>query len=540
MTREDRWLMPNAQKLQRYRELQRYVGWSDKDARRVRAVRSLLSRHFGELVEDFYAYAQSSPDAARVLQGGRPQLERLRVMLHQWLEELVSGPYDEAYVVRRWNVGLKHAEIGLDQVFTNAAMSRLRTGMLNALWDEWSRTGGDLEEQRATVLALSRLLDLDLAIIEDAYEGERLKRQRLAERTRMEAALHQEKQFSDRLIERAQAIVLVLSPSGEVIRFNPYVEQLTGISLEQAIGKDWFAIFVPPEERARGRELLLATTSSPRSGDTINHIVARDGRRRSVSWSSASLQSVHGETVAVLAVGYDVTELEEAQRRALQAERLAAIGQMITGLAHESRNALQRIQACAEMLEMEVEDNEEAIDLVRRIQSAQDHMHRLYDEVRGYAGPINLARESLALPDVWREAWDLLSPQRKGRDVRLVERIQCPARIVRGDRFRLVQVFRNLMENALAACSDPVVITVACRPSELEGARAVEVAVRDNGPGLDAEQRERIFQPFYTTKTKGTGLGMSIAQRIIEAHRGQMTVGDPEPPGTEILILLPQ
>ena len=107
------------------------------------------------------------------------------------------------------------------------------------------------------------------------------------------------------------------------------------------------------------------------------------------------------------------------------------------------------------------------------------------------------------------------------------------------DVFRLEQVFRNILENALAACRDPVEVAIRCGETLLDGQPAVCVAIRDNGPGLNPEQRQRIFEPFFTTKTKGTGLGMAIAQRILEAHEGQITVGDAGP-GAEIVLLLPR
>ena len=87
----------------------------------------------------------------------------------------------------------------------------------------------------------------------------------------------------------------------------------------------------------------------------------------------------------------------------------------------------------------------------------------------------------------------------------------------------MVQLFRNMFENALAACGDPVEIGVACREGELEGHPAVEIRVCDNGPGLDVEARASVFEPFFTTKTKGTGLGMAIAKRVVEAHGGRIT-----------------
>jgi two-component system, LuxR family, sensor kinase FixL len=108
------------------------------------------------------------------------------------------------------------------------------------------------------------------------------------------------------------------------------------------------------------------------------------------------------------------------------------------------------------------------------------------------------------------------------------------------DSFRLEQVFRNILDNSLAACRDPVRITVRCTPAELAGHPALRIAVRDNGPGLNKEQAQRIFEPFYTTKTKGTGLGMAIAKRIIEAHAGRIAIGSAGHPGAEIVITLPR
>ncbi len=529
-------LMPTSLLIEHYRNLQRYVGWTDSDQQRVGRVAPLLSAHFDSLIEDFYETLQADPATARILDGSQEQIERLKNSLRGWLTELLNGPYDAAYVTRRWHVGHRHAKIGLLQMHTHAALSRLRSGMTAYLASHWPHEPRELPD---TLESLNRLLDLDLAIIGDAYEGERLELQQRVERARMAAALHQEKQFADRLIERAKAIVLVLDTSGRILRFNPYLESLTGMSLEQVRGRDWFTTFVPSAERDRSRQLLLETLRDSDSSGAINQILASSGQLRSVSWSGTALKTVEGETVAVLAVGHDITELQEAQQRALQAERLAAIGQMITGLAHESRNALQRIQACAEMLEYEVEENAEATDLVRRIQSAQDHMHRLYEEVRGYAAPIQLELEPLQLPEVWHEAWELLGPQRGQRQAGLREEIEDGMPAVRADRFRLVQLFRNLMENSLAACPDPVDVHIQCRRIPWGKHAAVEVLVSDNGPGLDPQQRERIFQPFFTTKTKGTGLGMSIAQRIVEAHQGRIAVSDAPNRGAAIQVILP-
>lgn len=114
----------------RYQDLQRYVGWTEDDAGRVRAVAGLLDPHLGPIVDDFYAEIERHPVAHKVISGGVAQIERLKGSLIRWLRELLTGPYDAAYVERRLRVGQRHVEIGLDQVYTNVALSRLRNGLI--------------------------------------------------------------------------------------------------------------------------------------------------------------------------------------------------------------------------------------------------------------------------------------------------------------------------------------------------------------------------------------------------------------------------
>jgi signal transduction histidine kinase len=277
-------------------------------------------------------------------------------------------------------------------------------------------------------------------------------------------------------------------------------------------------------------------------------IVHSDGSIVHLYGNAAPLLDEQGRPRGAVGAFLDVTERKRAQEQALQTERLAAIGQMVTGLAHESGNALARSQSCLEMLAWEVEDRPAALDLISRIQKAQDHLRQLYEEVRGYAAPLKLARADWDLSGVWRQTWENLAVARSGRDAALSEDTGGIDLVLPMDPFRLDQVFRNVFENALAACPDPVRVEVRCAETTLEGRPAVCVSVRDNGPGLPPETRRRIFDPFYTTKTKGTGLGMAIAKRITEAHGGRIAVGEgvahapqaPSGPGAEILITLPR
>jgi two-component system, NtrC family, sensor kinase len=165
--------------LGRYRELQSYVGWTEPDAERIVAAAGLLDPFLPGLIDDFYAVIEQHPAARRVITGGQVQIDRLKGTLVQWIRELLGGEYDDAYVARRWRIGWRHVEIGLDQVYTNVALSRLRTGLIQVLHASWQLDDQTLQE---TARALNKILDLDLAIIEDAYHAEYLARLQRTER----------------------------------------------------------------------------------------------------------------------------------------------------------------------------------------------------------------------------------------------------------------------------------------------------------------------------------------------------------------------
>src|SRR5262245_22689816 len=215
----------------RYQELQDYVGWADEDARRVHAVAARLDPFLPALIDDFYAEIDRHPEARRVITGGPAQVERLKVTLLGWLRELLRGPYDCDYVVRRWRVGWRHVEIGLDQVFTNAALSRLRRGLMRALDEVESKSRECVETRRS----LNTLLDLDLAIIEDAYQAEYLDRKNRP--VRLE--LRKQENILRLVLDTISDGVLVVDAAGSVLLSNPAMERLVGPVRVGAGPDDW-------------------------------------------------------------------------------------------------------------------------------------------------------------------------------------------------------------------------------------------------------------------------------------------------------------
>ena len=164
---------------QLYQELQSYVGWEDADVQRISAARDAVSPAFGGIIDDFYAEIVRHPSAARVITGGDQQIERLKKTLLAWLTDLFTGPYDEDFVVKRFRVGQRHVEIGLEAFYTQVALARMRVKLTEALGE---RQQAPEAEKLATVIALNRLLDLDMTMIEYAYQVEFNAREQRQER----------------------------------------------------------------------------------------------------------------------------------------------------------------------------------------------------------------------------------------------------------------------------------------------------------------------------------------------------------------------
>jgi PAS domain S-box-containing protein len=520
--------MPEEEFAQRYRVMQKYVGWTDGDARRVAALGPLVMPHAGALIEDFYAEIQRHPDAARVITGGAEQIKRLSGTLREWLVQLLAGRYDAAYMARRWKVGHRHVEIGLAQRYTSLALSRLRIGIARCVWNAWT---GSNEELLAALSSLNKLLDLDHALIQDAYEFEHVRRERLLERERSERMFRH-------LVESANCLIVILNRDYEVVYFNPYAEATTSWTAHEVRSEAGRVRAILGGDRQETKDRLHDVLTSGHTVSYESQFAPRSGLPHWISWTLSRLMDFDGEP-AVLAVGHDVTEQKQAAAQLVQASRLAMIGEMYARLAHESRNALQRLGVCTEMLVDQVGQQPDARPLLERSQRAQDDLQRLLDEVRSFAAPMALECTECRLPGIWREAWSLLQMVHKNRGAKLADENCDQSMAVYVDRFRMVQAFRNIFENSLAACSDPAIIQIHCRDTVIHHQPAIEILIEDNGPGFAAAALDRAFEPFFTTKSAGTGLGLSIVQRIVEAHGGAIRACAGKPRGAKLSLVLP-
>lgn len=334
--------------------------------------------------------------------------------------------------------------------------------------------------------------------------------------------------------------IITINAQGIISSLNPATLRMFGYAQDELLGRNVSMLMPQPYRDEHDQYLSRYLKTGEASIIGIGRRVT--GRRKTGEEFPIHLavsEFQENGTRFFTGIVRDLTELEQVQRQLLQSERLAAIGQMVTGLAHESRNALQRAQACLDMLSLDLEENSEQLGLTRRAMTALQDLYRLYEEVRSYASPIHLECRDCDLTAIWRKEWENLAATRADRKLYLDETLNCPSTRCEADVHRLEQVFRNVLENAIYVSPPGRRIRVVCGNTILNGQPALQVDICDDGPGLTPQIAQQIFEPFFTTKQKGTGLGMAIVHRIISAHHGTISAKSGSPGGAMIQIVLP-
>lgn len=317
------------------------------------------------------------------------------------------------------------------------------------------------------------------------------------------------------LFENALDGFIIFDQEETIVDANPAACSLLMLSRTELLGSNLRSVLGAKPAEITADERLF----SPANSRGERSFRCQNGQERQVEHQVTFHFSPGLHLISVR----DITERKRSEQRAMQTERLAAIGETMTALAHESRNALQRSFACLEMLALEVEDRPAALDLVSRAQKAQNQLRQLYEEVRQWAAPVNLDLQPTELAEIWQEAWQHVAQVHRGKQVKLHQMI-AGSTVCRVDQAKMGQVFRNIFENAVEVSPEPGTVDLECS-SDPTG--EITIVIRDQGPGLSPEQLARAFEPFFTTKTKGTGLGLAITKRIVQAHQGRISASSP-------------
>ncbi len=371
----------------------------------------------------------------------------------------------------------------------------------------------------------------------------RSNRTRFADSTRStnEQALRDSEERLRAIVSTAVDAIITICQDGIIESFNPAAERMFGYRAAEAIGRNVNLLMPSPHhEQHDGYISRYLETGEAKIIGIGREVLARRKDGSTFPVDLAVSEHEHGKKRRFTGIIRDISQQKAEHDKLLQAERLAAIGQAMTGLTHESRNALSRSQANLRRLARRLKDQPQLLELIQAALVAQDDVRRLFEDVRQYASPQEPRFARKDVGQLAREAWEQLALARKHRDARLDEDPRAADLGCQVDEFSIRQVFLNVLENALAADEDPVAIVITHTEATLNGRPALCVAIRDNGPGLTPEQEARVFDAFYTTKTHGTGLGLAIARRSVEQHGGTMVVAPGDGRGAEFRITLPR
>ena len=343
----------------------------------------------------------------------------------------------------------------------------------------------------------------------------------------------QTERLSEEVTRNMPAGLLVVNATGINSSSNPAAEQVLGIR-GLAFRRYSEALAASPELTKLIEECL--STGKIFRREEVEHLPPA-GDTRHLGVTISPIRRGEGKISGAICLLTDLTELAALQQRIQLKENLAALGELSAGIAHEFKNALATISGYAQMIQSESSEAE-ALDYTKRILEQTRNITHVVTEFLKYARPLEIPDERVALQTmverVVSEVGEAL-PQ---------VRIECEGTFgeTGGDEGLLRQALLNLARNAAEACAlaaggGQVVV----RGDSVHGEEAEfqRISVTDNGPGISANVLPKLFRPFFTTKAKGTGLGLAVVQKIIVQHGGQVEVRNRPEGGAEFIVTLP-
>ena len=402
--------------------------------------------------------------------------------------------------------------------------------------------GGMTEGQWKPIQEAFELFDRQSRQLQDAYQSLKLDLARSNEalQTRnqeLTAKIQELRQVSSRLesvIESMTDGLLVIGLDRQVERCNSSAEQMLGIPRDQMEHRD--------------ADLTLAFEAGPAALESVLEggapvldrswqVTLAGGEVRSLLVSLAPVSTPDGTVLGALCNLRDVTELRRLERQLHSRERLAALGEMAASVAHEIRNPLGTIEGFARLLRRDLSGMPEHLRLAERIVEGAQNLNYVISNLLTYARPMRLQMSDVPVARLFEYCRETLSDRasRAGAELE-IQAVPSDLR-ARGDERQLAQVLLNLGINAIEACgSGQGRVSLEAHG----GKKSILLRVRDNGCGMSPETMEKVFDPFFTQKEGGTGLGLSLTKKIVDAHGGEIAMESEPGKGTTMTVTLPR
>ena len=378
------------------------------------------------------------------------------------------------------------------------------------------------------------------------------------------AAAHREAREREKryrsVVETAGSIIVVLAPGGSVTEFNREAERVLGWSQAAAVGRDFLPSFVTQASRATvAADIRMALAGEPTHAFEARWL-ARDGGERVMACGTTRLVDDDGRAVGVLLCAQDVSERKQAEdarlaleRRLLEAQKLESLGVLAGGIAHDFNNLLVSVLGNASLALGELPPHAPACEALRRIERAARRGSELTREMLAYAGKDVIALERVDVNALVAETSDLLSVS-IGSKVAMAYDLAPGLPAIEGDPTQIRQVIMNLVINAseaiggaegtITVCTGvvglgPEALRDTLHPPEAAPGPHVCVEVRDTGCGMDAATVAKVFDPFFSTKLTGRGLGLATVLGVVRRHRGALAITSAPGRGTTFRVYLP-
>jgi PAS domain S-box-containing protein len=518
-------------------EMKRYVRFSDEDAVALANLLPHVAPYFQSIAIHFYDRIREHESAHEVL-ADEAQVERLKGSLVRWLLRMCKGPHDEQYYEETSKIGRIHVRVGLPQHYMLTAMALIRLELI-ALAEQ--TLGADAS--RPARQALNRVLDLELAIMLDSYRDDyvaRVQRNDRLEREQVGRTLARTEHRYQHAVELARALFVGLDAHATVRLYNREAEHVTGFDRAEVLGTPFENLLPDGLRDEHGPLVERAARGQAAAPEVLESAVrTRSGKVRDVRWQLAYAPSEADDEVVLFAVGQDRTDENALAARVRQNEKLAAVGTLAAGLAHEIRNPLNGAQLHLTFLERglkraQVEDHD-TLEAVGVVGDEIRRLGELVSEFLDFARPRPLERKVHSLRGLCERVLGLVSPPAAAGGTMVSLDFPANELEIEVDGAKLEQVLLNVLQNAIEATTPcgggSVTLRVRRQP------RKALIEVEDDGPGLPSPDAP-IFDAFFSTKPQGTGLGLAIAHRIVTDHGGTIDVAS-RPGSTVFRIALP-